>query len=169
MRAIRLALSAVLVLGLAACGSKQSTGSKQTIMPNVTGKRLDVAKSDIKRAGFADKVEVLGGGALGVIDAASWQVCDQLPAAGEVVTAAPRLTVDRSCGDSSSEPAPTESKAEETLTAQTSKDLAALLAVSDYCDDSVGNLRPSTGVGILSSTELSLTWRPPNIRWSMTS
>ncbi len=36
-------------------------------MPDVTGKKLDVAQSDIKQAGFENKVEVLGGGAFGVV------------------------------------------------------------------------------------------------------
>ncbi|MGO4342872.1 DUF4839 domain-containing protein [Pedococcus sp. 2YAF34] len=66
-------------------------------MPDVTGKRLDVAKSDVKRAGFQDDVEVLGGGVFGVVNESSWEVCEQTPAPGEPLTAAPRLTVGREC------------------------------------------------------------------------
>lgn len=100
MHVVRIAAAFVLVLGLAGCGSGQDT-----VMPDVEGQKLDVALSDIKRAGFAEEVEVLGGGLLGIIDKSNWQVCDQLPEPGEVVTVAPRLTVDRSCGDAT--PAPT--------------------------------------------------------------
>ena len=34
----------------------------------------------------------------------NWQVCDQLPTAGKAVSVAPRLTVDRSCGEEAPEP-----------------------------------------------------------------
>ena len=67
-------------------------------MPDVVGKRLDVALSDVERAGFSDEVEVLGGGFFGVVDESNWKVCEQSPAAGELVSA-PRLTVDRTCDD----------------------------------------------------------------------
>ena len=79
-------------------------------MPEVMGVTLDVALSDIERAGIEDEVEVLGGGVFGVVDDANWQVCDQSPAAGQAVTAAPRLTVDRSCGDDASVPSETPSE-----------------------------------------------------------
>jgi Domain of unknown function (DUF4839)/PASTA domain len=147
LHALRLTVAFVLVFGLAGCGP-------DPVMPDVTGKRLDVAKSDIKHAGFKDKVEVLGGGVFGVIRESGWQVCDQSPAAGKVVTDAPRLTVDRSCGDGSeptespsesavapseqpseSDPSPTESATAEIVTAENSKDLAALLTERDDCAD----------------------------------
>lgn len=35
----------------------------------------------------------------GVVDESNWEVCEQLPGAGSTVTDAPRLTVDRSCGE----------------------------------------------------------------------
>ncbi|HET7691117.1 MAG TPA: PASTA domain-containing protein [Nocardioidaceae bacterium] len=80
-------------------------------MPDVTGQRLDVALSDIDRAGHdKDDIEVLGGGMFGVIDESNWQVCDQDPAAGTAIDAKPRLTVDRSC---ELEEAPEESDAAE--------------------------------------------------------
>jgi hypothetical protein len=80
-------------------------------MPAVTGLTLDVALSDIERAGFDQDVEVLGGGVLGILDKSNWQVCEQSPASGQAVAAAPRLTVDRSCGGST--PEPSESPSEE--------------------------------------------------------
>lgn len=99
MRALRWIATLVLVLGLAGCGA-----GKATVMPDVAGKRLDVAKSDIKRAGFDDDVEVLGGGILGVIEESNWTVCEQLPEAGAVVKDKPRLTVARLCDAGSAEP-----------------------------------------------------------------
>jgi len=99
MRALRFVVACLIVLGLTGCGSDQPA----TIMPDVTGQRLDVALSDIERAGFKSDVEVLGGGMFGVIDESNWEVCDQSPTSGTVVTDAPRLTVDRSCGDTAEE------------------------------------------------------------------
>ena len=106
-RALRLAVSCVVVVGLAACGSGQSSAKADRLMPDVVGQQLDVALSDIKRAGFADEVEVLGGGTFGVVVESNWQVCGQLPGPGQVMTEQPRLTVDRSCGSDSTEPEPT--------------------------------------------------------------
>lgn len=107
---------------LSACGE----GDGADLMPAVEGKRLDVAQSDLDKAGVAeDDVEIIGGGALGVIDESNWDVCDQQPKAGEERTGAVRLTVDRSCdgadsltekGAASSSPSPevtTEAPAEE--------------------------------------------------------
>jgi len=73
-----------------------SAGAAVT-MPDVVGKRLDVAISDVKRAGSDKEVEVLGGGLFGVIDKSNWTVCSQEPANGTVLSSAPRLTVDRTC------------------------------------------------------------------------
>jgi len=87
---------------LSACGG----GEGSDLMPAVEGKRLDIAQSDLEKAGVAeDEIEVIGGGTLGVIDASNWDVCDQEPAAGEQRSGAVRLTVDRSCdsGDSLTE------------------------------------------------------------------
>lgn len=64
--------------------------------------------SDIERAGFDDEVEVLGGGTFGIVEKSNWVVCEQLPAAGEAVTDAPRVSFDRSCpSDATEPPAPT--------------------------------------------------------------
>lgn len=85
MRALRLLTGLILAIAFAGCSAPQDT-----VMPSVLGSQLDVAKSDIKRAGFSGKVEVLGGGILGIIDESNWQVCEQLPTAGQVVRDAPR-------------------------------------------------------------------------------
>jgi hypothetical protein len=82
----------VLALAVTACGDE-----KDVVMPDVTTKRLDIALSDIERAGFEDEVEVLGGGMFGVVDESNWTVCDQEPKPGTPVAGAPRLTVDRTC------------------------------------------------------------------------
>lgn len=101
MRAGRRATCVALGLALVSCSSEANT----TSMPSVTGKTLDVAKSDIERAGFDDDVEVLGGGALGVIVESNWEVCDQRPAAGQPLKA-PRLTVKRECNPTTATPSP---------------------------------------------------------------
>jgi hypothetical protein len=103
-------------------------------MPDVTGKKLDVAKSAIKDAGFEDEVKVDGGGVFGVIEESNWQVCDQSPVVGADLSDAPRLTVDRSCDNA--EPS-REPDAEQVLTADNSEEFAALLAVPDYCDETI--------------------------------
>jgi PASTA domain len=109
MRAFRSAVIGVVGLsvvgfGLVGCGSD----AKDTVMPDVTGQQLDVALSDIERAGFSQDVEILGGGMFGVVDESNWQVCEQLPAAGKPISEEPRLTVDRSCGDETEPAAETE-------------------------------------------------------------
>ena len=96
MRALRVAVAFIMLLGLVGCG-----GGKLPVMPTVIGQKLDVALSDIKRAGFSDDVEVLGGGVLGVIDKSNWTVCEQEPAAGQAMTSTPRLKVDRTCASAS--------------------------------------------------------------------
>ena len=147
MRALRWAVALLFVLGLAACGPH-----KDVVMPDVTGQRLDVAKTDIKQAGVEDKVKVVGGGLLGVIVDSDWEVCDQSPAPGQAVSGAPQLTVGRSCENSatasaspsaSDSPPPAESSpavstAGAPLTAENNKDFAALLADPDGdCDNRV--------------------------------
>jgi hypothetical protein len=78
-------------------------------------------------------------------------VCEQSPAAGETLTEAPHLVVDRSCGEDeeptdepSEEPEPTDEPSEtkepgepEVITARNHKDFAALLALTDYCHGSI--------------------------------
>ena len=63
MRTLRLLAAIFITLGLTACGA-----AKATVMPEAVGKQLDVAKSDIKRAGFTGEVEVLGGGIFGIVE-----------------------------------------------------------------------------------------------------
>lgn len=98
MKAVRWA-GAILLLGLTGCGPAEPA----PVMPEVTGLRLDVALSDIERAGSTDEVEVLGGGMFGVLDESNWTVCDQEPLTGQPMTSTPRLTIDRSCGDGEAE------------------------------------------------------------------
>jgi hypothetical protein len=96
-----------------------SSEAEPAVMPDVVGRTLDVAKSDIERAGYTKSIEVLGGGMFGVIDESNWEVCEQLPAAGTVVDVEPRLTVDRSCGGDESETS-AEPTAEETPESESS-------------------------------------------------
>lgn len=146
----------VVLLGLTSCGSGKE---EVTLMPDVTGRQLDIALTDIKTAGFEEEVEVDGGGTFGIIDKSNWDVCKQSPAAGKPVKSAPLLTVDRSCDDESdsdsqsaeattttvgqaaTEPsAPPEVPAtppvDEVLTAENNPEMFALLAGSD-CDETV--------------------------------
>jgi Domain of unknown function (DUF4839) len=149
MRSRCLVVALAICLGFAGCGSDSNP-----VMPDVTGKKLDVAKSAIKDAGFEDEVKVDGGGVFGVIDESNWQVCDQSPVVGADLSDAPRLTVDRSCDNAepsetstsietpSETPAPDtdasrEPDAEQVLTADNSEEFAALLAVPDYCDETI--------------------------------
>ena len=113
----RLAGAIVVSLAIAGCGSSGSGSSEgdaatdAVVMPDVVGKQLDVALSDIERGGIDDDVEVLGGGTFGVVVESNWIVCEQLPEAGQPATEDLRLTVDRSCPDAESEvaePAATE-------------------------------------------------------------
>ncbi|MEO6471220.1 MAG: hypothetical protein ABIR57_05095 [Aeromicrobium sp.] len=96
---MRIAIGALLiafVVGLTSCGSN-SDGSSAA-MPTVESKRLDVAISDLAAVGIEeDKVEIVGGGALGVISKSNWIVCTQEPGGGEIITGKIRLIVDREC------------------------------------------------------------------------
>jgi len=140
MRALGWVVALLVALGVASCGSH-----KDKVMPNVTGEKLDAAKSDIKNAGFDDKVKVVGGGLFGVVADSNWVVCAQTPVAGQSLTGTPQLKVDRSCdngaaasaspSDSSPgseativQPSPTRAAAHATITAENNQDFAALLA-----------------------------------------
>lgn len=104
MMGSRLVIVVGMVLGLVGCGSSPEAADV-AVMPDVVGLTLDVALSDIERADAGLEVEVLGGGTFGVVVESNWEVCDQLPAAGESLTSDPQLTVERSC--ESDEPDPT--------------------------------------------------------------
>jgi hypothetical protein len=151
MRALCLAVAVATLVGFSGCGS-----DRNAVMPDVTGKRLGVAKSTIKDAGFEDEVMVDGGGAFGVINESNWEVCGQSPARGEAVSGAPRLKVARSCDDAKpsgtsrpsktppvtsepAAPASSEPHAVQVQTKNNNKELAALLALSDPCDEAAGH------------------------------
>ncbi len=150
MRAVRGVIAVIVMLGLVGCG-----GSKPPVMPDVVGKKLDIALSDVKRAGFNSDVEVLGGGVLGVIDKANWTVCEQEPAAGQAIAGKPRVKVDRTCGGAApqptaaataAEPPPTETPRptpslatasdQPPLTVSNNADFAALAQLTDDCSAS---------------------------------
>jgi len=147
-----------LALGLVGCGS-----GEDTVMPDVVGKKLDVALSDAGRMGLSkDDVEVVGGGLFGVVDESNWEVCEQLPEAGAAVSDKLRFTVDRSCGDPTSEPtqSPTEATdapgaapsgdvtaeptppgpaGDQPLTVETNADFAAIMNLTDYCSPDIAS------------------------------
>ena len=150
MKTACLVIGLSLVLGLGACGGSEKGADAQAVMPEVVGKKLDVALGGIKSAGFKDDVEIIGGGTFGVVNESNWTVCAQAPSAGQSITSTPQLTVDRSCGGSettSTTASPTTSTpstpttsappAGQVLTAATNPDLAALLAGTAECGDTV--------------------------------
>lgn len=147
----RLAVGVLVVAGITGCGADKEA----VLMPDVTGQQLDAAKTALQGAGFSDDVDVDGGGLFGVVDESNWQVCEQLPVAGEQITGTPRLTVDRSCDGASeegsdeaedgpdpatqsatpeAEPTPSEPAV---ISAATDRSFAAILADTDYCSDAI--------------------------------
>lgn len=82
--------SALGAIALAGCG-----GGPNGPVPDVVGKRLDVAKRTIDAAGYG--TEELGGGMFGVVEEANWVVCDTEPTAGATTDSDVKLIVDRSC------------------------------------------------------------------------
>ena len=143
-RAIGVGAGLALALGLASCGGSSSSSSEPKPMPAVVGKKLDVALSEIKNAGFGGKVEISGGGTFGVVNESNWEVCTQVPDAGEPLSSAPSLAVDRSCGGSSesatastSPSAPPTTVSEVVLSAANNPELAAILADSSDCSDAI--------------------------------
>ena len=102
------AVVAFLLLPLTACG-----GSEPAEMPDVKTRQLDIALSDIKRAGFEEDVEVVGGGTFGVVDESAWTVCQQEPAVGTTIGSPPRLIVDRTCDKGDSDKAAEESETQD--------------------------------------------------------
>lgn len=95
MRKTLTVIAAMTLLSLTACGNGEDAA-----MPDVQSQRLDIALSDIGRAGYdSDDVEIVGGGVFGVVDESNWSVCAQEPAAGDTIGDAPRLTVERTCDD----------------------------------------------------------------------
>ena len=151
MVVVRLVGALVAIIGLTACGSDDKASA--IVMPDVTGRQLDVALDDIKQAGFDDEVDIDGGGTFGVVDESNWKVCTQVPAAGRSIGDAPRLTVDRSCEEASAEDPTTTTSGpvpetaapdsivpavEPALTADSNADLAALLRGTDTCAETVG-------------------------------
>ncbi len=118
MKAIRLVVGLTLGLALAGCGGSgdgaDGDPAAAMVMPVVTGLQLDVALRDIEVAGFADAVDIVGGGTFGVVNESNWTVCEQSPVAGRAL-ASPQLTVDRECDREVAETtmAPTEPAAPE--------------------------------------------------------
>lgn len=84
--------TAALLLALLAGGC----GGEAKRVPDVDGKRLDVAQEILDDAGLG--YEVIGGGALGVLVRSNWEVCEQRPPAGRRAESVD-LVVARSCAD----------------------------------------------------------------------
>jgi hypothetical protein len=71
---------------------KGGTVITTTVVPDVVGERLDIAKQRVRRAGFL--VDVSGGGAFGVIQDDNWQVVAQEPGGGNTVERGSTVTLD---------------------------------------------------------------------------
>src|SRR5580765_2198472 len=82
-------LAAALLLVVAACGS---TSPRE--VPDVTGKRLDVAEDTLDSVGL--RYRTAGGGTFGVVVRSRWIVCAQSPGPHAVATGV-LLTVARIC------------------------------------------------------------------------
>ena len=152
MRALIAATVVATIFGVASCGS-------HPLMPDVTGQKLDQAKTAIKAAGYNDDIKVDGGGIFGIFKESNWEVCKQTPKSGTSFTTKPKLSVKRSCTKAKPEPTatatatpsatptptqkPTSPKTAEpvddkTLTVKNSPELAALLNIQDECDSKIG-------------------------------
>lgn len=81
--------SVFLVLPLAGCG-----GGEPQAVPDVRGKRLDVAERRLDDLGL--DYERVGGGTFGIVVRSNWRVCDQQPRPGTRATEV-TLVVDRHC------------------------------------------------------------------------
>lgn len=71
----------------AAAAQPEPTGEA----PDVVGERLDIAKKELRDAGYSARVS--GGGVFGVVVDSNWVVCSQQPPDGDRVD----VNVDRSC------------------------------------------------------------------------
>jgi hypothetical protein len=69
-------------------------GGEANQVPDVEGKRLDVAQELLDDAGLG--YEVIGGGLLGVVIRSNWEVCEPRPRAGARANTVD-LVVARSC------------------------------------------------------------------------
>jgi beta-lactam-binding protein with PASTA domain len=83
------ALGALVLLVATACGS-----TRPRAVPDVTGKRLDVAEDTLDASGL--QYRTAGGGVFGIIVRSNWYVCEQAPAPKKVAKTV-ELTVARSC------------------------------------------------------------------------
>jgi hypothetical protein len=118
-------------------------------MPDVVGKKLDVAKADIKSAGVEGDVDVEGGGLFGVIQDSNWLVCGQSPSAGAAATGTPTLTVDRQCGVAASQtPSPDPSQSETPTATATQTPTASAYAYKGPQYDVVA-VDEEAGMGVL--------------------
>lgn len=70
-------------------------GAPEGGVPDVVGKRLDVAESDLKDAGY--DTEEVGGGTFGIVVKSNWTVCETEPSAGATGASKVKLIVDRTC------------------------------------------------------------------------
>jgi beta-lactam-binding protein with PASTA domain len=68
-------------------------GSDSKVVPSVVGERLDLAESNLQTVGL--RYKEIGGGVFGIVVRSNWQVCQQIPKAGDETSGAVKLVVDR--------------------------------------------------------------------------
>jgi hypothetical protein len=81
-----------------ASNSAEVSASAAKGVPDLVGKRLDVAESDLDDAGISYKE--IGGGSFGIVVRSNWEVCETDPAGGAKTAHRVKLIVDRpgTCG-----------------------------------------------------------------------
>lgn len=114
LRRVVIAIISATALMLGGCGESVE---EEILMPAVEGLTLDIALSDLTRAGYDEEPEIVGGGTFGPVNESNWVVCSQMPGEGEPIAVQPRLVIERSCEDGTEgESAEDESAAEDDST-----------------------------------------------------
>jgi beta-lactam-binding protein with PASTA domain len=85
------ALAAAIAVGAISVSQANARAATTTRVPNVTGKRLDIAERQLEARGLIPVEK--GGGIFGIIVKADWVVCIQTPSAGRSVRAGSHVTV----------------------------------------------------------------------------
>ena len=157
-RVALLVTATAIALGATACSGDDVAPT----MPNLVGKTLDNAKSELGRADVEGEPEIVGGGTFGVIIESNWIVCEQVPAAGGSVSGTPRITVARDCtpdakptdepSDPPSSEEPTTPEPKPTATAEAKKiSVDDLLELLNTGGSKIGNRYLLTGELVASA------------------
>lgn len=130
------AAALVAIVSLSACATPAAA---TPLMPHVVGLRLDVALSDIRRAGYTPEVEVLGGGGFGIMDTSNCLVCSQDPVTGVGITSQPRVIIERTCDRANAASWKGGSASLQVVTVHNTKQFAGLRTATDACSADIMN------------------------------